>query len=432
MNILKEEKPLIEWEKELDIWLVDLDLKEHLNLFNKIDAFSKISISKFKRGWSRKHYDLYYTIMLNKSMDSLVLDEFKTCYKNECLDMYEEKLLIEWEKEYNVWINDLEYNDHFRKYCRYQVDSKLKRYLSISKWNNDAQKIYDNYQKIKNGNNDDSNCLDTNKDVSIKESSMVDSNNIVKTSNISKKKNSNHKIIRNVKSKKCKNKVKLRNSLIKKSIAIALTISSFISVSIFSKLDMCKNRNLLNQDVKACNNIDNSSVQVGGLFNNFSSFKNNFIDNTIEDTNIINTNNLEVNKISDDLKTMNDYIIKDIKNNYISSEIIDNAKMDNDVSSNIRIGDSVLVSSDSCIYDNCIDAMNCSNGMDPYFSYDFAREVSGVCLNYNDQIIYSLDNDEIENYANMGASVVSYCTSINDVDEGFYSVDDIKILKKQC
>ena len=261
---------------------------------------------------------------------------------------------------------------------------------------------------------------------------MVDSINIAKTVNISKKKNNHHKIIRNIKSKKCKNKVKLRNSLIKKSIAIALAISSFVSVFAFSKLNMHKDRDLISQDVKACENIDNSSVQVGGLFNNFSSFKNNFIDNTIEDTNIINTNNLEVNKISDDLKTMNDYIIKDIKNNYISSEIIENAKMDNDVSSNIRIGDSVLVSSDSCIYDNCIDAMNCSNGMDPYFSYDSTREVSGVCLNYNDQVIYSMDNDEIENYANMGASVVSYCTSINDVDEGFYNVDDIKILKKQC
>lgn len=424
VNILKEEKPLIEWEKELDIWLVDLDLKEHLNLFNKIDAFSKISISNFKRGWSRKHYDLYYTIMLNKSMDSLVLDEFKTCYKNECLDMYEERLLIEWEKEYNVWINDLDYNDHFRKYCRYQVDSKLKRYLSISKWNNDAQKIYDNYQKLKNGNNDDSNCLDINKDVSIKESSMVNTNNLVKTkqSNIS-----NHKIIRNMKSKKSKNKVKLRNSLIKKSIAIALAISSFISVSFFSKLNTRRDNDIIGQDVKACDNIDNSSVQVGGLFSNFNTFESNFIDNNIEDTNYV-----EVDKICDDLKTINNNIIKDINDNYMSTEIIDSAKMDNDVSSDIRIGDSVLVSSDSCIYDNCIDAMNCYNGMEPYFSYDSTREVSGVCLNYNDQIIYSLDNDEIDNYANMGASVVSYCTSINDVDEGFYNVDDIKILKKQC
>ena len=67
VNILKLKRPLIEWEKELDVWLTDIDMKEHLTSYNKMDAFNKIFVSNIKRGWIRKHYDLYYSKITNRT-----------------------------------------------------------------------------------------------------------------------------------------------------------------------------------------------------------------------------------------------------------------------------------------------------------------------------------------------------------------------------
>ena len=397
MNILKEKKTLIEWEKELDIWLVDLDLKEHLNLFNKTDAFSKISISNFKRGWSRKHYDLYYTIMLNKSMDSLVLDEFKTCYKNECLDMYEERLLIEWEKEYNVWINDLDYNDHFRKYCRYQVDSKLKRYLSISKWNNDAQKIYDSYKGVDKDDNKDIQNEDENK----------------KLVEVSKNGNAVQNVYHSVKVRKCKNRKKIKKSIVTKAVSIALLISTAVSAFICSKFSDDNSFDVTDHvyacDVKSDNSVEN--------------FENALVKNL----------DIMLNKKDNiSLETSNEPIVNDCCEDLKQEVLLD--KSSNDIDEEevyFKIGDVVSINKDSNIYTNCIDAMNNSNGLDPYYSSDYDRIITGVCLNDDGNIVYSNDNDDINNYVNDGALVVSYSTMVDGIEEGFYGYDDIKVLKKQ-
>ena len=59
MSIFKEKKPLIEWEKEYDVWRDDLLPGQHFEEYTKLDAFKIFSIGNIRREWGCNEYQLY-------------------------------------------------------------------------------------------------------------------------------------------------------------------------------------------------------------------------------------------------------------------------------------------------------------------------------------------------------------------------------------
>ncbi len=408
MNILKEEKPLIEWEKELDVWLVDICLADHFVSYNKMDAFDKINIFCFKRGWSNKENEIYSEYLSNKYSDCLVLEEFKNKTYHTYYDLYEQKPLIEWELERGIWIPDLCYSDHLRIYYKKDAFDMLRKPTVM--WNNESQQMYNNYKNTFN---------------SIGNGVINNSENDVKRN------------VKVVNKKKSKNKVSLKKNILKRSIALLMGITASLSGYFYCKENIMEKSNddFINNSyvVSSCNRsiIDDDSCEslfLGGLNPK----------DKIEDEKVNEVND-KIYDSKSGLKSSLLKVEKSIINNKNDIVINSNEKNSNiEISSNeivnyyYEIGEKVVIDNDSEIYGNCYDAMNNKNGMDPYYSYEYDRTITGICLNYNDCVIYLDNNDEINNYINDGASVVSYSTMVdNGICEGFYCADDIKIMVKQ-
>lgn len=106
MNGLKEKKALIEWEKELDVWLVDILMAEHFLMYTKFEAFDKIVVNNFKRNWSTKENEIYKKYKSDQNINNLVEDTSKRKFMwimdtdyQDSEELSIEKPLIEWEKE---------------------------------------------------------------------------------------------------------------------------------------------------------------------------------------------------------------------------------------------------------------------------------------------------------------------------------------------
>ena len=435
MNNLKLEKPLIEWEKELDVWLIDLDLKEHLISYNKMDAFSKIFVSNVRRGWQEKHYNLYYSILLNKSLDTLVLDEFKNSFMYDNCDAYDEKPLIEWERQKNVWISDIDIEEHFKNYYRYKADLKLKKYANIFPWNDYAQSVYDSYKGVnvnKEENKDKVESLKIEDNINIpssinNDSIYIDNNSVIDNLFKKKKRGEFHRKYKPVKVRKSGNIKKIKNNIVKKAVALALILSTSVFAMLCSKLFFKNNDdsfdNSFNVSCKADNikrSLDNHMAK-GSVENSYN------IMNDHSNIDIITSENENYIDVNNNLSLENDVIVEDaIDCNDIidSNDTIVKDDLDN-INSYIQIGDVVSIDDDADIYTNCFDAMNSINGLNPYYSYDYDRTVIGICLNYKDNVLYSSDNDEVDNYIDDGATIVSYSTMVNDVNEGFYEASNV-------
>ena len=146
MSIFKEIKPLIEWEKGLDSWVMDVELTEHFQYYNKIDAYNLLCLGVVKRGWESLEEEIYQRYLSNSDNIDLLVEEFKH-YNGlqfaKSKNLSEKKTLIEWEKEIGLWFKGLDYIEHYSKCTFNDLMNLLVKIREIHKWNHGAQKMYD-------------------------------------------------------------------------------------------------------------------------------------------------------------------------------------------------------------------------------------------------------------------------------------------------
>ena len=373
MSILMEEKPLIEWEKELDVWLVDVLPSEHFMVYSKMDAFAKMGIGNIKRGWGYNENNIYSNYKSNGSLDNMINSN-----DNDLII----KPLIEWERELGYWIYSFNKCDHLKKCSRREALKLINSNCFISSWNNDADLLYEE-------------CY--------KKPSYVYVNNytmdISKTESVPKGTTGSHNIFSRfvnkvndtvsssiVKMRKPKNKQKVRYGVMKAAISFAVSLVTVISAGSLSTIK-----------TTSC---DSSVMNENSTFDNESSIVSSYT----------------------------------IKNNSTEEVLTCNSVNQNDdYVDSVNLGDAVTLREGSYVYGSIYNAIDRNNGLNTYYSYDTKRTIAYVALNYNDEIIYSNSISEIEYYKNRGALVVSVCTSINNELEGYYNSNDIvkvKVKKK--
>ena len=134
-------------------------------------------------------------------------------------------------------------------------------------------------------------------------------------------------------------------------------------------------------------------------------------DNLVIDGDSASTNVLFDEENIKEYKSQNDYI----ERKEVSNE-----------DDQINLGDSIILKPGSKVYDNVYSSIDKKGGYSTYYSSDTSRSVNYIGLIYNNNVIYSSDEDEINMYKSMGAKVVSVCT-----DDGFYNVNDIVKVKSK-
>ena len=114
------------------------------------------------------------------------------------------------------------------------------------------------------------------------------------------------------------------------------------------------------------------------------------------------------------------------KDNYQDVSNVSDNKQENNV---FEIGDTVTVQAEY-IYDNVYDAMNRTNGYNPYFENSKEREVKGVFVELNNSYSYYENQEDIDAALSDGGIVRSYVVGNSDGYEGAYNSLDVKSLQK--
>lgn len=414
MNMLKEERPLIEWEKELDVWLVDLLPNEHYEKYTKMDAFSKIGIANFRRNWGvfeKEFYNSYKNknYLFNSVCSNVVIDNRR-------------RPLIEWEKKFGYWFTCLSFNDHLKKCSREEAFNMLNYNYFRRSWDEDADKLYMDYL--------DSSSVIKNEEIGVKNLKFVDTTSCLTSDESRKillKKIPDIKQIfkrktldRIIKVNKFKNKVRVRDGFLKKVLAVTLSLVTAATAYGFTKIK--HNYDDIKQELV---NSDNVNYNVDELYN---------IDSFIKDDDVLDLkkankyDNIVVNdKHAEEINIVNNDSL-DIKKKSIDKINNEDKKEDKvgAVKNDIEIGDVITLKKGSYVYDNMYNAIDKTYGYDTYYSYDTCRDVNYIVLSYNDEFIFSDDLIEIENYKSHGAKVVSVCT-----DDGFYNSNDVVVKVKK-
>lgn len=470
MSIFNEVKPLIEWEKDLNVWMLDGDFSEHFNNYNKMDAFNILSVRIVKRGWGLIEKGIYRQYQTD--INQLLIDEFKNIYQDQFSSLTnsgERKTLIEWEKELGLWFSDLEYMVHYtyitvKDFMRLLADTRR-----IDNWNISAEKMYDGLKEWQHFHplceTRTISCDEKieEKDVSCKNDNIHNNINISLMRTAKKKKvpsvifkldkqvkknkvdikdkiksifermyndiknKSTSKVVSIINSRKSKNKKKLTNSLIKRAIALALTITTSASAYAFSKLDFSKmdelSDNLFINTVDIAN-TDNISM-ANGLFAK------------IEDENSgIKLDTMEVKKqiISSltELKNKGDILVtketdEKNKDEHLNEKdmTLEGDKMTN-VQGIIHLGDKITIKPGSSIYATSDYAMEDSNREPLYYSYDKERQVCFIGFVENGNPVYVRTQEKYDECIKKGLLIESVGT-----EDGFYRDEDvIKVLKK--
>ncbi len=386
MSIFKEKKPLIEWEKEYDVWKDSLLPRQHFVEYTKLEAFNIFNIGSIRRNWGYNEYEIYRNyiscckndaLCLNSGINYTVIDNRK-------------KSLIEWEKEFGFWIVNAKMYEHNIKYNKSEAERILYSNYFVSSWNEDADKIYFNCLY------NDKYCI--NNSLMIKDFQYVNvvpiedeclkNLSVIKSEKYEKKKKRKSSIFeKSVKINGHNNRIKVRGKVLKRIIALAMSLITSASATGFS----------------------NSFVKTYSINNELESVNTSIKFNYSKDLNVEVINDLD----SDTIKMDNKKI--DRKIDFTIDKI-----------NNVSLGDIITVKQGSKVYDNVYSAIDKSDGLDSLYSFDTDRNVNYVALNYNDDIIYSNDVDEVNKYEQYGATVVSVCT-----DDGFYNSDDIVVKVKK-
>ena len=210
-------------------------------------------------------------------------------------------------------------------------------------------------------------------------------------------------LVKNV--KKPKNKLGLRKKIIAAAAAIALALTTAISVFGLSNLGQ-KN------DKKSDDN--NSKVVTEGLISKFP------VDN-LRDEIVQSINKDKSFDKKDD--TIEDSVIN---NNDSKFKIGDTVNINNN-DSKFKIGDTVNINNNSFIYDNVYDAMNKENGLKPYYDENMDRNVTGLFVNCDGNYIYSEDQSQVDKLLSDGGVIESVVVGEY---EGAYNYNDVKLKLK--
>lgn len=389
MSIFKEKKPLIEWEKDYDVWKLDLLPGQHFIECTKLEAFNLFSIGNIKRDWGCYEQDFYHnyisfsknsTLSLLSGIDCTVIDNRK-------------KSFIEWEKELGFFVTNASIYEHNKKCSKREAEKILYTSFFVSSWNDEADKLY--FDCIYNNKYSSDNCL------VIKNFNYVNvvpveevnkSESFIKRTVIGKQRKKKNDISeKKVKVGRYDNKVKIRNKFFKKAFALALSLITAFSVTGFSN-SAVETYSLNDEEISSSTNLSESIIKSDEcvkLVNNYDNL----------DRNSIGRECFDLNK-----KTVTKQIEVD----------------------SVNLGDVINIKDGSKVYDNVYSAIDKDNGLDCIYSFDTDRNVNYVALKYDNNIIYSDDYDEISRYKQSGASVVSVCT-----DDGFYNSEDIVVKVKK-
>lgn len=475
-----EEKTLIEWEKEMNIWIPDMYMEDHFVMYNKMEAFDKMRKyrNKVDCDWNNNFdilYDSFINFDRNINVSSAIIRDYidKIDCMSNIINDNEKKTLIEWEKDIDLWIANKPREFHYRKMTKEEAFDEIADSKFCKSWNVESDEVYSKYMiesgnsmsaklcgnpvlrlSSGNGSNVKQHVIDNvpvgkftvssvanlenavesiyiKKDVELDtysdyeneyvdtdlESVIVDepkkmynfpyiapqfdtqdqesskdnniSNPIMEIDVESKKKN----IFDIFNTKKPKNKGNVKKSIIKATFAIVASITTLVSVRATSNI------NYKNEDI-----VDNSYSYIQNSEASESS------------------NSVSVQKDKDEKKEI------DTKNEKINVGYRNNNDT-NDDKVKIEIGDIVTIEEDAPIYTNLDDAFKMQNGLNSSNDNEMLRKVEYIAVNYNDFIVYSNNQDEIDYYINNGGYEISVMTSINDYNnvgiEGSYNIKNI-------
>ena len=431
MNTLKEVKPLIEWEKYLGVWMVDLLPKQHLVEYTKMDAFEKIGISNV-RDWGVRENSLYRELIINRGY--LCLE-----HKNYSIIDNSQKPLIEWEKELGYCILNLSYSQHLKKCTKKEAAEMLYGHYLTQSWNEFADNIYSSYVNGLLG------CEVASIDTDNKSLKKIEYNEVTPVAQeitepvlMSDKLSKRERLFKKIQSIGCKiservderivkvnnrkNKVKVRHSGIKMLMSVTLSLVTTVSLYGFSRMKPVASDNGSNLTYSAsADDVINLNKNIS-LFEKVQTTNNYSISNSWE--------NKEDTSVSASVTTCEKTVVKE-KSRFkkMFSKFFNELQSKNNVQqvdNGVNLGDEIVLEKGTKVYDNVYSSIDKSNGYDTYYSNDMYRRVNYVALNYDDNIIFSNDSNEINYYKSKGAQVVSVCT-----DDGFYNVNDVKVKVKK-
>ena len=350
--------------------------KERINnILNAKNTGKKVYITVYGKN--------YY---VPKKYEYLLRDYLKEIKKlNELKNENESKVIIS---------NDVDDNyDEIKSF----IDEKSNNKFVIS----DVDRIYsvDDFEPLKveftNVSSDDrdiwsdSSLIPANKDN--KELAVAKPASIISLSD----KDDESQIIKVKTVKKAKNKLGLKKKIIAAAAAIALAVTTAISV--FALSNFGKKDNHIDED---------NSVSLENLV-------------TKHPIDSLNDENIDNKDIDDNHSSID-------SDDYNKKEIV----AENDFKMSFRIGDNVNIKDNSYIYDNVYDAMNRTNGYNPYFENSKEREVKGVFVELNDSYSYYENQEDIDAALSDGGIVRSYVVGNSDGYEGAYNSLDVKSLQK--
>ena len=173
------------------------------------------------------------------------------------------------------------------------------------------------------------------------------------------------------------------------------------------------------------------AVAITTVFTAMSAFAISSFNNKKEDTN----SDIDNSKVYEDI--VPNIPIDDLHDKIVSNMNLDNNKSNiNDFDSNVKtivdsennvveleIGDAVNIQNNAYIYDDVYDAMNKTNGLEPYFDYDMDRNIKGFFVNCDGEYIYTENEMEVNRLLSNGGNIESVVVGNY---EGAYNYDDIK------
>jgi len=385
---------LIEWEKRFNLFIPSIREESHYQVLSKEDAIELISllhsgVVKFWNSESDKVYNRYMRKIGFSSTAELCDNPIFYLNSGDYIE-YEEKVIenipvgsfisnsisnIEKIEE-SILVNEsTDYNTSCDQETEY-IDTVIEPVINMEK-----EPVMYSFPKIS--------------EQFTKESSEQSMNNIylepvMDVDVTSKKKN----IFDIFSVKKPKSKTGIKKSLLKTALAIVASFTTLVSI-------------------QAANQVGYKSDDI--IDNSYSFIQDSDTVMEVSNNSIIKEDK-EENKDQDVNK----------KSEKVNTEYGDGGSDDKDI---IKIGDIVTIDDDASIYVSLDDAGKMENGLALSNDNDMLRRVEYIAVNYNDSIVYSNKQEEIDYYISNGGYEISVMTSINDYNnigiEGSYNINDI-------
>ena len=149
-----------------------------------------------------------------------------------------------------------------------------------------------------------------------------------------------------------------------------------------------------------------------------------------------------VKNTKDKLNIDNPYTIEEIANDYIAENhtinfdqnsisgvvpVVEKNILNNSETTNISLGESVTLKSNSPIYSNMYDATTQNNKLNPLYSNN-SMKINGVVFNVNGKLIFVNNQQQINELEQMGCQITALSLSIDGANTtGFYNINDVNV-----